>query len=164
LHALRARLVEQRASDQPFGVQQWALRDAIGHVEAGTPRSSRVWLRTVNLTVRVGGVHCVAVASKRARGVVLERSTGAVVELRSVPPEHRLVVVFEGAPVEGWSPLIRGAFSPSLLALRMLTRFYRLRMDWWDPNFDDKELFIRKIVYPLAPKWRAAMLNLERLR
>lgn len=162
LHALRTLLAAGRSAHLPLGTQQSALRAAVLQIEQRGTRGRRLWLRALNFGVRLGGVFRLAGESADAAGIVVESPAGARVELRRPPPEHRLFAVFEGAAVERWSSLVGASFSPSLVALRMLTRFYRLRIDFCDPDFEDRELSIRKLVYPLAPVWRAALAEIEK--
>lgn len=72
-------------------------------------------------------------------------------------------VVFESVPVEHWAKFTAGEFSPTALALRMLTVLHRLHFDFLDEDYEDHDLFVRKAVYPLSPKWRERLKTIGRV-
>ncbi len=153
-----------RVTAQPtVEAEPYVLRKALDSVRRRVRRGERFWLRTLRLALVTAKQTDIARSSKDRKAIEFERSDGTLVRLRNVPATLAGYLLFEVTPVERWRAFMEGRFSPQDLSLRMLSVFYQLDFSFLPTEeFEDHNLYIRKVVYPLAPAVRAALAEAPR--
>ena len=140
-----------------------ALRQAQVVIEAVAGPGQRLWTRTLRLAILRGAEF--EVIGPSGGGGILDGDQlgGSARRLDGLRTESMGFVVFESVPVEHWPRFTAGEFSPTALALRMLTVLHGLHFDFLDESYEDHDLFVRKAVYPLSPKWRDRLKTFGRI-
>lgn len=140
-----------------------ALQQAQMVIEAVAGPGQRLWTRTLRLAI-LRGAEVEVVGAEVGVGMLDgDQPGGSARLLDGLRTESMGFVVFESVPVEHWPKFTAGEFSPTALALRILTVLHGLHFDFLDESYEDHDLFVRKAVYPLSPKWRNRLKTFGRI-
>lgn len=163
LVALRGFIRPMNSKPRSVADELAAVQQAQKVIEAEAGPGQRLWTRTLRLAI-LRGAGFEVVGAEVGDGILDgDQPGGSARLLDELRTESMGFVVFESVPVEHWPKFAAGEFSPTALALRMLTVLHGLHFDFLDESYEDHDLFVRKAVYPLSPKWRDRMKTFERI-